>query len=229
MHTEAKKDIIKMQVEPNEAVAKDVAEDRVDKEITRETTWKEETQDPKNQECFKEEMTKGGYEASTVEREFPMRIADSHAKTRERSKDKEIEEAEEVAFKRKSKETEVLEFATKQKLQEPERGIIIQTLQEVPEEDKPEKPLEMRTPEREFQSTKALITHPKVVKEEFQENEQKQKTKLQPQKIQSKEAHEIEAVNQDTIKPKKRKEEGEESTRIGKAYHGRENSKEKRV
>ncbi|KAK7309963.1 hypothetical protein RJT34_07126 [Clitoria ternatea] len=119
-----------------------------------------------------------------------MRIADSHAKTRERSKDKEIEEAEEVAFKRKSKETEVLEFATKQKLQEPERGIIIQTLQE--------------------------------------EDEQKQKTKLQPQKIQSKEAHEIKAVNQDTIKPKKRKEEGEESTRIGKAYHGRENSKEKK-
>ncbi|KAK7309962.1 hypothetical protein RJT34_07125 [Clitoria ternatea] len=48
---------IKMQVEPNEAVVEDVAEDRVDKEITRETTWKEETQDPKNQECFKEKMT----------------------------------------------------------------------------------------------------------------------------------------------------------------------------
>ncbi|KAK7293514.1 hypothetical protein RJT34_16382 [Clitoria ternatea] len=49
------------------------------------------------------------------------KIADSHAKIREISKDKEIEEAEEVASKRKSKEIEVLKSATKQKLQEPER------------------------------------------------------------------------------------------------------------
>ncbi|KAL9277396.1 hypothetical protein ACSQ67_025047 [Phaseolus vulgaris] len=167
----------------------------------------------KDQHRLQEEMNIGRSEASkAATEEFPMKTIHTFAKTREETKDKEVEEL----TRRKSEETNVVESTIEEKVQAPESGRIPMTCKEVPQDKHPEE-LEIESPDRELQSTKGQTTSVKVASGKFKELEQDSakdktdKTKLLPAKIQTKGIRESEkGVKQNTIKPKK--EKGEQFT-----------------
>ncbi|KAK2366584.1 centromere-associated protein E [Trifolium repens] len=144
----------------------------------------------KDQQSLQKEKSKGTNEASTIEKELPMKTIDSLERSREGPKDKEIDGKK------------IVESTTKEELQ----GFEIETTSKVFEEheENNSKVKEIGTPERTFQS---------VASTGFKEfdygnaMDKKQNTNMKKE-----ETHESkdESINQDILNQKKTKDGGEQ-------------------